>query len=373
MRFLILSCNTGEGHNSAAKAIEEYFESNGALCEIKDALSFWSKESSKIISKGHIFVYRNLPHIFGLTYRFEENHPPKEGDDSIIYDIVTAGCNKLGKFLKIETYDGVICTHIFSAMMMTKLKRTGKTDIPAYLVATDYTCSPGFAETDCEYYFIPHKNLTEEFVSCGVERTKIVSSGIPVKQSFYMRLEKAQAKKFLGINPDERVVLLVCGSMGCGPIKEIAERLPHMLPDGVRLVVICGNNKRLWTYLYKKGLPDNLTVLGYTTRMSLYMDAADLILTKPGGLSSTEGAAKQKPLVFIDAVPGCETRNLEFFLSNGFAVSGENAEELLSVVTNCMNYPADLEAVTKNIAENFNQNSAKIIYETVVNKSENKL
>ena len=84
MRFLILSCNTGEGHNSAAKAVKEYFESFGDECDIKDALAFWSPEKSKIISKGHVFIYRKMPKLFGVSYRYEENHPPKEGDESLI-------------------------------------------------------------------------------------------------------------------------------------------------------------------------------------------------------------------------------------------------------------------------------------------------
>lgn len=109
-----------------------------------------------------------------------------------------------------------------------------------------------------------------------------------------------------------------------------------------------------------------MTVLGFTTQMSLYMDAADIIVTKPGGLSSTEGATKHKPLVFINAVPGCETRNLDFFVDHGFALSGYDTKELISIITNCMLFPSDLDGVSKKIAESFNQNHAKIIYENIV-------
>ncbi|MEE1329802.1 MAG: hypothetical protein U0K18_01165 [Acutalibacteraceae bacterium] len=75
--MLILSCNTGEGHNSAAKAIKEKFISRNSECDIKDALAFWSPEKSKLISKGHVFIYRKMPTLFGVGYRFEENHPRK--------------------------------------------------------------------------------------------------------------------------------------------------------------------------------------------------------------------------------------------------------------------------------------------------------
>ncbi len=366
MRFLILSCNTGEGHNSAGKAIKEYFENMGNTCDIMDALSFWSKESSKIISKGHIFVYRNLPKLFGISYRFEENHPPKEGDVSLMYEIVTVGCDKLYKFLEKEKYDGVICVHVFSGMMMAKIRKDKKFFVPTYFVATDYTCSPGVSEIDCDLYFIPHKDLIDEFVSCGVKREKIVPSGIPVKQMFYNRISKEEAKRKLKISEDERVILLSCGSMGCGPIKELTEDLPLVLSENVRLVVVCGSNRRLYTSLYKKGIPKNLTVLGFTTRMSLYMDAADVILTKPGGLSSTEGAVKHKPMIFIDAVPGCETRNLNFFVFRDYAATRQTPEDLIALTCNCMLVPEKLEEISKNIAKDFSFNAAQIIYEKIV-------
>ncbi|MEE1160471.1 MAG: hypothetical protein U0K70_00245, partial [Acutalibacteraceae bacterium] len=99
MRLLILSCNTGEGHNSAARAIKGYLETKNIPCEIRDALAFWSPEKSKIISKGHVFIYRKMPKLFGVSYRFEENHPPKEGDESFIYELVIKGCDSLEEYL----------------------------------------------------------------------------------------------------------------------------------------------------------------------------------------------------------------------------------------------------------------------------------
>lgn len=319
MRLLILSCNTGEGHNSAARALKGYFETQNISCEIKDSLAFWSPEKSKIISKGHVFIYRKMPKLFGISYRFEENHPPKVGDESLIYDLVIRGCDSLYEYLTENTYDAIICTHVFSAMMITELKKRRKCSVKSYFVATDYTCSPGVSQTALDKYFIPHKKLIKEFCENGIPESKLVPSGIPVRMDFYKRTDPKEAKDLLSLPQDRKVVLLMCGSMGCGPIKTLAEYLPQQIPYNSLLVVICGNNRRLYKSLTKYPLPDNMRVLGFTSRMPLYMDAADLILTKPGGLSTTEAAVKALPMLFIDAVPGCETRNIEFFLKNGFA------------------------------------------------------
>lgn len=366
MRLLILSCNTGEGHNSAAKAIKECFLNNNDECDIKEALAFWSPEKSKLISKGHVLIYRKFPKLFGVSYRFEENHPPKEGDDSLIYELVIKGCESLYEFLQTEKYDAIVCTHVFSAMMMTELKKRRKINIRSYFVATDYTCSPGVNQTNMDAYFIPHKNLTEEFAGNGLPVSRIVPSGIPVRRDFYGKTEPQRAKRTLALPQNKRVVLLMCGSMGCGPIKDLAELLPQQLPEDAILVIICGNNVKLYRSLTKYPLPDNVRVIGFTSRMPLYMDAAELILTKPGGLSTTEAAVKGLPMLFIDAVPGCETRNIEFFISNGCADMREGAIELCDAVCDYLESPSKLNKMSQTLKNEFCGCAADIIRDYIV-------
>ena len=364
MNVLILSCNTGQGHNSAAIAISDYFESRGVHCDIKDALAYWSPKNSDIISKGHIFIYRNLPKLFGIGYKFEENHPPKDDETSIMYDLVTKGCRELTIDLKSSDYSAVICTHIFSAMMMTKIRKTGFCNIPFYLVATDYTCSPGAGETKPDKYFIPRADLNEEFTDAGIDKEAIVVSGIPVNPKFSKKVSCEYAKGMLKLPEDKKIVLLMCGSMGCGPIKQLCEILPEVMPDSAHLVAICGNNRRLYSSLIKDKKP-NVTVVGYTSRMPVYMDAASLILTKPGGLSSTEAAAKHLPMIFIDAVPGCETRNLDYFISHGFADTARGAKALSSMVVDYLSDDEKIEKMRNQLKNNFNICSAEIIFNTV--------
>lgn len=367
MNILILSCNTGQGHNSAAGAIKDYFENRGTLCDIKDALAFWSPKNSEIISRGHVFIYRNLPKLFGISYKYEENHPPKGDDTSIMFDLATKGCNELLSFLSASNYDAVICTHVFSAMMMTKIKRQKFSTVPTYFVATDYTCYPGCGEIDIDGYFIPHGELTDEFASSGIDRNKIYPSGIPVNPKFYGKNSKEYAKGMLKLPENKKTVLLMCGSMGCGPIRQLAELLPACMDKDSHLVAVCGNNRRLYEALVKEnGL--NVTVVGYTSRMPVYMDAADIILTKPGGLSSTEAAVKHLPMIFIDAVPGCETKNLDFFVSHGFADTAPNAKELVKMACDYLNDYEKISAMCRRLEESFNTCAVEVIYDTVCNK-----
>ena len=366
LRLLILSCNTGEGHNSAARALKGCFEAQNISCEIRDALAFWSPEKSKIISKGHVFIYRKMPKLFGVSYRFEENHPPKKGDESLIYDLVIKGCDSLYEYLSENKYDAVICTHVFSAMMITELKKRRRYSVKSYFVATDYTCSPGVNQTALDAYFIPHKKLTEEFCENGIPEAKLVPSGIPVRTDFYKKTDPKEAKDLLSLPRNKKVVLLMCGSMGCGPIKTLAEYLPQQIPSDSLLVVICGNNRRLYKSLTKYPLPDNMRVLGFTSRMPLYMDAADLILTKPGGLSTTEAAVKALPMLFIDAVPGCETRNIEFFLKNGFADMRDSVLGLCDAVCELLENEEKLKKMSKNLKSEFSGCAVQSISEYII-------
>ena len=365
MRLLILSCNTGEGHNSAAKAIKDRFELMGSECDIKDALAFWSPEKSKLISKGHVFIYRRLPKLFGVSYRFEENHPPKDGEESLMYDLVIKGCEALYNFLQEEKYDAVICTHVFPSMMITELRRRYNYFLKTYFVATDYTCSPGVSQTSLDGYFIPHEKLIDEFAANGINRTSIIPTGIPVRECFYSHTDMKEAKRQLNLPENKNIVLLMCGSMGCGPIKELTEFLPEQMPENAMLIVICGNNARLYKSLVKFDQPENIRILGFTDKVSLYMDSASLVLTKPGGLSTTEASAKALPMIFIHAVPGCETRNIDFFIKNGYADTRKGVLELCDLVCDYLEHPDKAIKISQALKNGFRGNAAQKIFDYV--------
>ena len=316
MKVLILSCNTGGGHNSAAAAISDYFEKMGSECDIVNALDFLPKARAEFISKGHVLAYKYAPKLYGTGYRISEKLPQNR-----MYEQNAKGADELCKKLFSGSYDVVISVHIFAAMMMTELRVSREIDIPSFFVATDYTCSPGVSEIDADRYFIPHEKLREEFASQGVRPDRIVASGIPVREEFCTHGDKAEARKALGMSPEGRMLLLCCGSMGCGPIRSIALKIGEVMDENDNLVIICGSNRQLEKELqFLTGDDIRIKICGFTDKMSLYMDAADLIITKAGGLSTTEAVMKRLPILYIDAVPGCESRNLAFFTETGMAV-----------------------------------------------------
>jgi len=328
-KVLLLSCNTGQGHNSCAQAVREYLEKQGISCETQDGLAFISKQVSEFMSWGHCFMYRHTPGLFRWGYRYSEKHPTVFEEDSGIYKMLTSGVERMYQYMQEGQFDTVVCTHPFSALILTRLLKQHPMRIRTAFIATDYTCYPLMESCDLQHYFIPDECLADEFEKCGIPKERIIAAGIPVGSQMPDKTEKEEAKRQLNIGAKNKHLLIMSGSMGCGPISEIVKYIAEELPEEMEASVICGTNGRLRKKLERKYKNDGkIHIVGYTGQVSLYMDSADLLLTKPGGVSVTEAAVKNLPMAFVDAVAGCERYNMDFFVKLGGAVTADSVKEL---------------------------------------------
>lgn len=357
MKFLILTCSTGGGHHSTAAAISEYLTAQGQACVTLDCLDFLPPSKAKLISEGHVLLYRKAPWLFGIGYRFEEEHTPK----FIISQCESCAEEFCAAFHRFGC-DVVISVHVFAALIVTAARKSGRLTVPSYFVATDYTCSPGVGFCDQDGFFIPHEKLREEFINCGVPENRIMVTGIPVRSGFYSKQSPSAARDRVGLPHGGRVVLMTCGSMGAGPMEELARLLDAHMTPADQLVILCGTNEKLKRDLEKAPLSSRVRIEGFTDQMSDYMDAADLILTKAGGLATTEAVMKRLPIVYIDAIPGCETRNLEFMVQQDCALTAQTREELAILVCTLLQDPDRLNACRNAMAQHFPDQAVKRIY-----------
>lgn len=325
MRILILSSSTGAGHDSCAKAIKEAFENKGEYCEIAEVLHFISGGVSWFITNSHTLIYRRFPWAFNIGYKYMENHASFYSKGTAVNKLLSLGGKKLFRFIQEGGYDTVICTHPFATVTLASALEGKNLNVKTAFVSTDYTCAPTIETKGIDTYFIPEANLIPEFEKYGIDTAKLKPSGIPVKQVFYNKTDMASAKKTLGINAENKHLLVMCGSMGCGPIKNIVSHIIQKNLKGTEITVVTGTNKRLKASLNRLAKNNaNLHIKGFVDNMPLYLDSADLYLTKPGGLSTSEAVSKSVPMVFINAVAGCEAHNLKHFVNLGVAVSGKN-------------------------------------------------
>lgn len=367
MKILLLSCNTGEGHNSAGKALKKYFEENGDECYMADAIAFRSERISKIVAEGHVFIYTKTPKFFDVFYNGVELFAKTETSkhDSVLFKLLAKGAVKLYEYIKEHGFERIVCFHPLASQMLTAAKRDYPElkNIPSYLIATDYVASPGVGESNVDVFITPHPDVEYEFIRRGVSKAKIVPMGIPINPAFARLPEKAEARRMLSLPENDKIILLMCGSMGCGPIEKIAAKLTESMKDNTTLVIVCGRNEKLYQELLPLSCKkDNVTLLGFTDKMALYMRSADLYITKPGGLSSTEAACTGLPMVMVNAVAGCETYNLNFFTRNGYAITSDNVEGIVRATLSLIYDDERLAEMSSSMLENFDANSTYDIY-----------
>ena len=318
MRVLILTCNTGGGHNAVAAALAESFRRLGVSSDTADGLSFISQKASRFVSKWHTRFYRRYPKLYKAGYMSAENDAESNDRDNPVYRYMARGVRRLDRAIQDGGYDAVVCVHVIPAMMMTELRRQHETGPVFCFVATDYTCSPTVGGCTPDICVIPHEELAEEFVSCGIARETLLAAGIPVRAVFRERGDRAAARSELALPPEGRHIVLMSGSIGCGPMADIAAELEKRMERGDFASVLCGSNRQMLYALRRRGFR-RVEAVGFTNRVHRYMDSADVLVSKPGGISITEAGTRGTPLLLADMVGGCETRNQEFFHAHGWA------------------------------------------------------
>ena len=340
MKVLILSTGTGEGHNSAAKAMKEQFERRNIPCELADVLDFASDKASAYGRRIYIWSTVRAKKVFAGAYRAGRAISSARLK-SPVYFANALYADRLCSYIKENGYDTVVMPHLFPAEAMTWLLRKHKLDVQTYFIATDYTCIPFTEETRVDYYFIPHEELATEFIKRGIPAEKLVPTGIPVSERFLHLPARAEARAHLGIPTDKPCILMMTGSMGYGRVESMAEKLVEQTNGDTQLYIMGGTNEEL-----KKTLRDTyagmerVQVLDFTTEAHLYMAAADVLFTKPGGLTSTEAVAAKVALVHTKPIPGCEDRNVAFFTEHGMSVSGDREESMIQKGLELLRNPA---------------------------------
>ena len=330
-KVLILSCGTGGGHNSAAKAILEELLSQGLEADFMEYLEIINSNLKDKVNEIYLKSTNNEGKTFKVAYKLGEIYQ-KTNIKSPVYGLNQLNKNKLYDYIKRNGYEYIITTHLFAAQALTAIKKEHRINFTA--VATDYVCIPFWRETNPDFMITPSDELKSSFIDQGVKENKLIPLGIPVKRAYSEDYDINECKKKVGLDINKRYVLLLTGSMGFGNVEEIVDELKNNIKD-INLIVACGTNKELYEKLNKK---DNVIALEFTENIDLYMKSSDIILSKPGGLTSTEIAVLGKPFIHTMPIPGCENYNANFFESHKMSLK-------------CMNIPEIVES-TKLLLEN---------------------
>lgn len=358
MKTLILSCNTGAGHNTAARAVREQFEKAGVECQMLDALSFASESLSRFVCNTYVGITIKAPKLFGAGYRMCEKMSSPRIRSASYY--ANAGyAQALYRYLIHNRIDTVVMSHIFPAQCLTYIRRHYHLQVKTYLISTDYDCCPFVEETSTDAFFISHSSITADFLRRGVGEERVFVSGIPTMEKFSRHTMKNDARKELNLPLDCPIVLMMSGSMGFGNLESMVRLIRNRMQESTHIIILGGNNERMKSTLRAHFREDSrIHVMDFTTQADLYMDACDIMLTKPGGLTSTEAAVKNVPLVHTAPIPGCETDNLHFFRNFGLSLSGDTPEDTADAAVRLLSSPDLQEQIRIAQRQNTNPHAA---------------
>lgn len=343
MKVLLLYAKVGNGHLKAAESIKAALQDIDENIEIdyEDGLEYSSALTNKLIVKGYSSLARRMPKFYGTMYtRSDKQELNTVGEiNKMVNKALTI---RLKKMLRLKRPDVIISTHPFVSHMCAYLKRKGKTNAKIISVMTDYGIHNMWLEENehVDKFMVATDEMKGDCIrKYNVPESKIVVSGIPVSKRFSEPLDKQQILKDLGLSDGKTTLLFFAGGgLGLGKSEGIFEDLVNSKYD-FQLIAVTGKNekqKRRFEKIAKKS-NNNIIVMGYTDKVPELMCASDFVITKPGGLTSTECLAMKKPMIIINPIPGQEEQNSIYFTNNGTAIrtyKNEPIEHVIDIAVN---------------------------------------
>jgi len=254
--------------------------------------------------------------------------------------------------IKDEKPDIILSCHSPMNAMLSHWKGKGEIDVPVHSVVTDYKVHRMWAHDNIDQYYVATGGAKEDLKKFGIDDGKIAVTGIPIKPEFAKPsgLSKIEMKKKLGIDPNMPMVLMMGGSLGLGRFSEVAKALSE-LKTPVQMVCITGKNQAKKAELeeLREGLKMPLTVLGYTKNVNEWMEACDMIVSKPGGLTTSEIFAKNIPMIILDPTPGLEEMLIPNITETGAAFNVKGPDEAAKLVEQVLIDPSKKEGVMKSL------------------------
>jgi processive 1,2-diacylglycerol beta-glucosyltransferase len=350
MKILLLHASAGAGHRRAAEALSKAFLQARPDAEVRvcDILDHTAEIFRKTYSKGYLDVVRKAPELWGYLYSQSDrrsNEPWRKE--------VRAAFNKMNtlsflKFYRDYDPDIAVCTHFMPLQLLTRASRRRKRHARVYCAVTDFAVHALWILENTDTYYVAMEEARRHLIRRGQPAERVKVTGIPIDPVFEQSQPKAEALKALGLPSDLPVVLLLSGGFGVGPTLDLIRAFGQEKPV-CRLVVVAGANARLKeeAEALAKTIRTPVVVHGFVTNIHVMMDACDLVISKPGGLTTSEVLAKGRPMLVINPIPGQEQRNCETVLEAGAAARLFEVEDAYFKVKTLLDDPELLDQMSR--------------------------
>lgn len=342
-RVMLMYISEVSGHRSAAMAIEKALKSLSGEVEIMsiNAFGYTNPIAERIINRIYMGVIQRMPKIWDFLY---DNQAIIKRVEKIKHAVNKANSVKLKKLFDQFNPDVIVCTQAFPCGMAADFKKTYNSNINLVAVLTDYIPHSYWIYDQIDHYISPSDEVTLRLVEKGVSQEKIKTLGIPFDHKFIKEVNKKVVREKLNLEPDLPAILIMGGGHGLGPMESVIDSL-NKSKNKFQEIIVTGINKKLYASLQRKinNSAKKIALLGFVDNINELMSVSELIITKPGGITTAEALVKKLPMIIIKPIPGQEANNTAYLTQKGAAVKVDDPRDINLAVEDLLNNPEKLE------------------------------
>lgn len=351
-KVLILSEAFGAGHTKVAEALKEVISLFAPFVHTKivELGQELNPLTTTLMFRLYVKLITTYPYLWGKTYQKKQDQPLSKEYQFIIYQLFH---RKIEALLEQEKPNLVICTHPFSSSSVSRLKRLG-CPLNLCTVITDFHAHGVYAQPEVDLYLVSSDGVQQELINLGVQQNRIMITGIPTKTRFWIKNDKQEIRRKLQLK-NIPTVMLMGGGLGLGGIGRVAHMLTKWRED-LQVVICTGYNQTLKQSLSKNRCfhHPHIHILEFVDIIDEWMDASDLIITKPGGVSCFEALLKGIPMLLYKPIPGHEEKNCDFLVQNRFAIKVDSLIQVEAWIQKLLFSPREVDLLQRRIV-NFKQ------------------
>ncbi len=369
-KAMILSASVGAGHMRAADAVERAISLVAPDCEVRnvDVLEYTNPLFRRLYGKAYIDMVQSMPGVLGWMY--DTLDKPWENERRRLA-LDRLNTRPLVSLLKRERPDVAVCTHFLPSEIISWLTAKGKIDFPQAIVVTDFDAHAMWLCRNYSRYFVALDETRVHLERIGIAADRIDVSGIPIDPVFEIAKDKIEMRRKFGLDADRLTIIVSAGGFGVGKIEPLLRALGE-LRTPAQVIAVCGRNEALRRELevLARNELDSGNVrffpIGFTTQMDEYMSASDIIVGKPGGLTTAESLAKGLIFCIVNPIPGQEERNSDHLLENGCAIKCNNLSVLAHKIDKLASDRERFGAMKHNVARFARPDAARRIARRVL-------
>jgi processive 1,2-diacylglycerol beta-glucosyltransferase len=354
-RILVLSASVGAGHLRAAQAVELALREVAPQATVRnvDILELTNTTFRRVYGKSYLDLVNKAPHVLGYFYDLldQPSRSGKNRTDRLRLAVEKLNLRKFIHLVRDEPWDLVINTHFLPAEIIASLRRKGELSLPQVTATTDFETHRLWVNQPCDHYFTATAEGSQYLQHWGVPAEQITLTGIPIHPVFAKPKDRAECLTRHGLAGDRPILLQLSGGFGVGPIARLYRTLLEVARP-IELVTIAGRNEAVKKELEAIDVPPQhrTKILGFTDQIDELMCVADLVVSKPGGLTTSETLARGAVMAIVNPIPGQESRNSDYLLENGAAIKINNIGTLAYKLDSLLADPPRLAQLKSNVA-----------------------